>query len=608
MILGATFVREKNKECENVLEDVFNIDSVESYLDTGFKWFGLDLSKDLMELINFLINMFFGLLKLLVYSLNFMIRQLFNLDILSSKLDEVFKTGSQIFDKFYSTFAVVFFAFILMFVVKDFMKQGLQKVFTRLAMFAVLVLISLGFFSSGAKFLKQINTITLNAQEQIVGVMTPKNSEMTEKLLKKYGDGRTPTATETVQNNIYYSFVLQNFALLNFGKSDIPMKNYENYLIRKGEDVNKRNEEIRELVKKENNNNSYFTVKKIQDKFAIILNAFINFAFMGSILLVIAVLNFLIQILILGLILIFPVFSMIALFPEREYVLFNAFKIFGLMFGGKVALGAGFGLIFTIFGWIDGVFGQVTTMTVFASLFVKVVLFFLIKWNWSSLKRLVTEGRWTGGMPSSDFRGLGEKAGANWGAYKNWRAGLRNETNFSDYEDEIEDNNQHYSSKTPPPPTQDLSQDYRDNVILQSAYDFDDDSNLREGYSTLDTLETVEKDGVFTHVKNGEQKEIDEYSGTYIPEEYQLEGGLIKDYDGNQFEQRNDEVILLNESVEFDGRDNEDVTKKENDLDEKNEIKIDIIDESDVKEEIEDNDLENESDEFYEELGNLREG
>jgi hypothetical protein len=377
-----------------MLDKIFNSDSIQSYLDTGYNWFGMDMEKNVQQFFNTLLNWWFGLLKLFVDAINFIIGKVYGLDILTTKANEIFSTSHGVWEKLYHTFGVVFFSFVLIFVVKDFMKNGLQKVFLRLAMFTTLFFLSSGFFSMGPSMVKDINTITQQAQNQLVGIMSPKANKLTTSLLKEFEQNEKQNSVQVVQNTLYSSFVLQPFALMNFGKAEIPLADYNKYLIKSGDDEESRQDEIEDAVKDAAKKNPYFTVKKMQDKVAILLNETIMLLVIGAVVLLISILNFIIQILVLALVLIFGILAMIALFPDKEQVLYNGFKLFGMLFGGKVALGMGFGLLFTLLNITDEAFGTVNIVTVIASLLIKLGLFYLIFKNWRSVLNLLTQGKY----------------------------------------------------------------------------------------------------------------------------------------------------------------------------------------------------------------------
>lgn len=378
-----------------MLDKIFDIDSIQSYLSTGFDWFGLNVEVGMQKLINWLVNSWFGLIKLLVQGINFVVGKVYTLNILTEKLDSVFETGSQIWDQLFSVFGLLFFSCVLIVLIKDFMKRGIEKVFFRLAMFTALFIISTGFFSSGATYLQTIHNLSQEAQGQLVKVMSPKSNQLTQELLAEFGTPETEEPSEVIQNQVYSVFILQTYALLNFGKSDIPKEDYTTFLLKNGDDYEQRNKEIKKAVedRAENGENRYMTFSKIQDKLAVLLNATLMLVVIGTAILLISLMNFVIQLLILALVLVFGCLCILSLFPDKEQILFNGFKTFGGLFIGKALIGAGFGLLFTVIDWIDGAFGAVNIVTVIASLLIKLVVGFLVWKNKATIFRYLSEGK-----------------------------------------------------------------------------------------------------------------------------------------------------------------------------------------------------------------------
>ena len=175
--------------------------------------------------------------------------------------------------------------------------------------------------------------------------------------------------------------MIEPFLLMNFGKTDVSTKDIQTFTAKRGEYSDKEKEIEREVSEK-SGKNSYLTGNKLGQKWAVLLNSGIDFLIVAGVILFIAVMNFLLQIFILMLILLSPVFLARSLLPDNEHVLMNAGKLIFGSFAGKVLLGLGFGFIFMTLGWLDSAFGATTFLTVIASLFVKVILAVLIYKNW----------------------------------------------------------------------------------------------------------------------------------------------------------------------------------------------------------------------------------
>lgn len=367
-----------------MLKDIFELDSMGSLMNPESRWYSLSVDDKLMDGLHTLLNFCFQIFKLFVAGVDFSIRTFFKMDILGSRLSTVFESGDKIWDSVYSTFGVVFLTIVLILIVRDFFTKGFQKVMLRLGLFIMIVLASAVFFNSGSKLVGDINTISNDAQAKLMKVASPVNSTYTDELLEQFGLEKKE-GIEGVRNMMYATFVYQPYALMNFGRTDISKKQYTDYLIEKKADVDERQEEIGDKVKESSEKNSYLTVRKLGDKYVVLLNALLNFIIVGSAVFILALGNLLLQLMIYILIFLFGIILMIALLPDKENVLFNGLKGFLALFGIKILLGLGFGLLFTVINLIDGLFTEMTIVTVLVALVIKILVFMFVWKKWSNI-------------------------------------------------------------------------------------------------------------------------------------------------------------------------------------------------------------------------------
>lgn len=445
-----------------MFEDYFDVDSIISYLKQAPFFSGLD--EKAVGALNGLLNILFGIGKSIVLSGNYLIKNVYSVDILNDSIDKVFNSGEQVWDSIFKTLGVVFLTILFIYAVRDILKYGMQKIFMRLLVFGSLVIVATGFYSNGASWLKDINTISGNMQNELVSVMAPEISKDTDKLASELGLTPPADTTDKVENMLYYKFILEPFALFNYGKTDISKEQYTELTAKKGKYDDKKVDDIDAIVKEKSEKNSYLTGKKLGDKYLVLINSSIDYVIVAGIILLISVMNFLVQIFILALVLISPIWVALALLPDNEHVLMNGMKLILGSFALKIALGIGFGFVFMILNFIDSAFGLTSITAIVASLIIKVILAILVVKNFHWFKNAITKAE-VDHVPDMKLQ-------KNDGINKN----NRKEVN-PDYNLDKDMNNRSFSSSP-----NGYNNEYADNVQLQSALedDFSDHSSFGE--------------------------------------------------------------------------------------------------------------------------------
>ncbi|HFQ5801052.1 TPA: CD3337/EF1877 family mobilome membrane protein [Listeria monocytogenes] len=375
-----------------LLKDVFDIDSFQSFFEKG-GWFSIN--ENLQSVLNALINLAFGLIKYMVLALDYVIEQLFNLNILDGVLPDLFSTAGSIYNQLFSMLGILLFTFVIVISVKDFFEKGVSKALIRFGIFTLIYAGSMAFFSGGATKIQEVNTISQNVQGQLVdltsGSLNSSNQSTTEKLI---GDGQQLDGTSNIRNLIFDEFVIKPYALLNFGKTDISKEQFELYLVKKGEAFDKaKTKEIEKKIKEDSEKNSYLTSDRMTEKVAVLLNTFAMLLVIGIAVLLIGVANILIQLLIYGIIFLFPSQLFLALIPNMHHLLKNGFMMLGTLFASKVGIGFGFGLLFSIINLLDSFFVVTNIVTMLVGLFVKVLLGLFIWKNKGQIVRSLTKGK-----------------------------------------------------------------------------------------------------------------------------------------------------------------------------------------------------------------------
>ena len=375
-----------------LLKDLFDIDSFQSFFEKG-GWFSIN--ENLQSVLNALLNIAFGLIKYLVLALDYVIDKLFSLNLLEGVLPDLFSTTGAIYNKLFSVVGILLFTFVIVISVKDFFEKGISKALIRFGIFTLIYVGSMTFFADGANKVQEVNTLSQNVQGQLVdltsGSLTKNTGNISESLL---GTDQQLDGTSNIRNLIFDEFVIKPYALLNFGKTDVSKEQFESYLVKSGETFDqKKTDEIADKIKKDSEKNSYLTSDRMTEKVAVLLNTFIMLIVIGTAVLIIGVANILIQLLIYGILFLFPSLLFLALIPNMHHLLKNGFMLLGTLFASKIGIGFGFGLLFSILNLLDTFFVVTNIVTMIVGLFVKVLLGLFIWKNKGQIVRSLTKGK-----------------------------------------------------------------------------------------------------------------------------------------------------------------------------------------------------------------------
>ena len=375
-----------------LLKDLFDIDSFQSFFEKG-GWFSIN--ENLQSVLNALLNIAFGLIKYLVLALDYVIDKLFSLNLLEGVLPDLFSTTGAIYNKLFSVVGILLFTFVIVISVKDFFEKGISKALIRFGIFTLIYVGSMTFFADGANKVQEVNTLSQNVQGQLVdltsGSLTKNTGNISENLL---GSNQQLDGTSNIRNLIFDEFVIKPYALLNFGKTYVSKEQFESYLVKSGETFDqKKTDEIADKIKKDSEKNSYLTSDRMTEKVAVLLNTFIMLIVIGTAVLIIGVANILIQLLIYGILFLFPSLLFLALIPNMHLLLKNGFMLLGTLFASKIGIGFGFGLLFSILNLLDTFFVVTNIVTMIVGLFVKVLLGLFIWKNKGQIVRSLTKGK-----------------------------------------------------------------------------------------------------------------------------------------------------------------------------------------------------------------------
>lgn len=509
-----------------LLKDIYHMDSYQSFFEKG-GWF--NIGENLQSVLNALINLFFGLIKYLVLALDYVIDKLFSLNLLEGVLPSLFSTASSIYLKLFTTLGILLFTFVIVMIVRDFFEKGISKAFIRLGVFLLIYFGSLAFFQEGAMKIQQVNTISQNVQGQLVdlssGTINTIHISNSDRLL---GNTDGLDGTTKIRNLIFDEFILKPYALLNFGKTDISVEQYNAYLVKSGEIFDKdKSKEIEKMIKEDSDDNSYLTSDRMTEKVIVLINTLIMLFVIGLAVLIIGLANILVQLLIYALIFVFPSLLFLALIPNMHHLLKNGFMLLGTMFASKIALGFGFGLLFSIINLIDSFFVVTNIVTMLVGLFIKVLLGVFIWKNKGQIVRTLTKGQ----AELKDFRNHSGKNKPNRKQRKEEKENRRNGFDEQAYKTDKAEN------------------DYlRSEVELEQAYKNNDTQDYilaqvgnEEKFMEKDEVDLVNED--FQEESNQEGQAYTDASISETP--------LTKNFDEQEEEnyQDTDTLVTSNEEV-----------------------------------------------------------
>ncbi|MBO6438762.1 hypothetical protein EY653_05490 [Enterococcus faecalis] len=340
-----------------ILREFFDDKSIQSLFsfDGSFWAFGLDEKG--MGMLHSVLTIPFSLAKMIANMIDTGIEKLYTLNLLNESVDSILSTAQSIWNQFFNMFGLFFFAMVIMYVVKDYYFKSGGRAFVRLFIFFTILGFGNGFFANGSQTLKDFNSISGQLQADLTAVVSPDISELNNSLYKELGGKGKQTSTDSIRNSFYTMTVLKPWALMNFGKTDIKVDQYKEFLVLKGEDKKAKQEKIEKAISESSEDNYYMSSNSFHEKFFIGLTTLVNVIVLGAVVLIISVLNPLLQLLALLLILIFPILLGISLFPDKEDVAKNGgFLLVGIFFI-KGLLGLGFGLTFLLFDLVDRFFG-----------------------------------------------------------------------------------------------------------------------------------------------------------------------------------------------------------------------------------------------------------
>ena len=289
--------------------------------------------------LNALANMFYKLAVLIWQMFDTLLAFLGDTSGIKALSKEVFKVSSGFYDNLYSSLITLFILVIVVFSMYVYLSKNERTGYRTLGMFFLIILLNYGFFANGEKTINGLFDATNEVQEMIVkSVKFKDDSEENDDVVKDLNLKKNEN--EELRNALFEESVKKTFALINFGTMKYDSERMDKYLTTK-EDYDKalKAKKVAELIEKPEANPGVVQTGVQKDgevymnKSVIgwkVLLAFLSIphviiTMLPSVLF--ALINFLLRLILLGMVLLAPIMAIISLIPTMNEVIFRLFRM-----------------------------------------------------------------------------------------------------------------------------------------------------------------------------------------------------------------------------------------------------------------------------------------
>lgn len=289
--------------------------------------------------LNALANMFYKLAILIWQMFDTLLAFLGDTSGIKALSGEVFKVSSKFYNNLYSSLISLFILVIVVFSMYIFISKNERTGYKTLGMFFLIILLNYGFFANGEKTISGLFDVTNEVQETIVkSVKFKGDSEEHDDVVNDLNLKKNEN--EELRNALFEESVKKTFALINFGTMKYDSERMDKFLITK--------EQYEKAVKEKN------VAKKLDEaesQGGVVANAvtkdgevYMNKSVVGwKVLLgflsiphviitmlpsvLFALINFLLRIILLGMVLLAPIMAIVSLIPTMNEVIFRLFRM-----------------------------------------------------------------------------------------------------------------------------------------------------------------------------------------------------------------------------------------------------------------------------------------
>lgn len=289
--------------------------------------------------LNALANMFYKLAVLLWQMFDSLLAFLGDTSGIKALSKEVFKVSSGFYNNLYSSLISLFILVIVVFSMYVFVSKNERTGYKTLGMFFLIVLLNYGFFTNGEKTINGLFDATNEVQQTIVkSVKFKGDTEEHDDLVNDMNLKKDEN--EELRNALFEASVKKTFALINFGTMKYDSERMDKFLISKEQyekavqdkNVSKKLDEaesdggiVQNAVKKDGEvymNKSVIGWKVLLGFLSI---PHVIITMLPSVLF--ALINFLLRLILLGMVLLAPIMAIVSLIPTMNEVIFRLFRM-----------------------------------------------------------------------------------------------------------------------------------------------------------------------------------------------------------------------------------------------------------------------------------------
>lgn len=316
-----------------LVSDKWWIESFRSYVDyqhnTEFFIGGL----------NALANMFYKLAVLIWQMFDTLLAFLGDTSGIKALSGEVFKVSSKFYNNLYSSLISLFILVIVVFSMYIFVSKNERTGYKTLGMFFLIILLNYGFFANGEKTISGLFDATNEVQETIVKSIKFKgDSEEHDDLVNDMKLKKDEN--EELRNALFEESIEKTFALINFGTMKYDSGRMDKYLTTK-EDYEKalKDKKVSELIEKPEANPGVVQTGVQKEGEVYMSKSVVGWKVLLGLLsiphviitmlpsVLFALINFLLRIILLGMVLLAPIMAIVSLIPTMNEVIFRLFRM-----------------------------------------------------------------------------------------------------------------------------------------------------------------------------------------------------------------------------------------------------------------------------------------
>lgn len=289
--------------------------------------------------LNALANMFYKLAILIWQMFDTLLAFLGDTSGIKALSKEVFKVSSGFYNNLYSSLISLFILVIVLFSMYVFVSKNERTGYRTLGMFFLIVLLNYGFFANGEKTINGLFDATNEVQETIVkSVKFKGDSEVHDDVINDLNIKKDES--EELRNALFEASVQKTFSLINFGTMKYDSDRMDKFLIKK-EKYEKavQDKNVAKLLDEAESQNGVVANAVTKDgevymnKSVVGWKVLLGFLSIPHVIITMlpsvlfALINFLLRLILLGMVLLAPIMAIVSLIPTFNEVIFRLFRM-----------------------------------------------------------------------------------------------------------------------------------------------------------------------------------------------------------------------------------------------------------------------------------------